>query len=482
MNKITIKRMFLFILSISYFIGSNAQIPLPTAAQVEWQKLETYAFIHFGQNTFNDVEWGYGDADPKNFNPTNFDCEQWVKALKDGGMKAVIITAKHHDGFCLWPSKYTDYTIAASPYKGGKGDIVGEVAAACRKHGLKFGVYLSPWDRHQAIYGTPEYIEYYKNQMTELLTNYGDIFEVWLDGANGGDGYYGGAREERKIDRRTYYHFDELFALIHKLQPNAVIFSDGGPGCRWVGNENGVAGETNWSFLREGVVYPGYPNNSELTSGHSDGTQWIPAECDVSIRPGWFYHAKEDSKVRTGKDLFELYLKNVGRNGNFILNVPPTKEGLIHPIDVASLAEFNNIRKHTFANDLLLHAKIKGSSNASKIESAKNTNDSNYDSYWSPKDGDASPTLNIKLKKLTPINYVVLQEYIPKGQHVEKFVVEYKNSNGAWTLLPTTEQTTTIGYKRILPIKKIETKELRVRFTSWRQNIYISEVAAYYAE
>ncbi len=472
-------RMIVFILSLFNLSTMSAQGPVPTPAQLEWQKLETYAFIHFGQNTFNDVEWGYGDADPANFNPSRLDCNQWAEVLKAGGMKGIIITAKHHDGFCLWPSKYTDYTIARSPYKGGKGDLVGEMAAACRKYGLKFGVYLSPWDRHQSFYGQPEYIDYFKNQLTELLTQYGDIFEVWLDGANGGDGYYGGACENRVIDRRTYYHYDEIFALIHKLQPNAIIFSDGGPGCRWVGNESGIAGETNWSFLRGGEVYPGYPQYRELTFGHADGTDWIPAECDVSIRPGWFYHEKENDRVRTPADLFDLYLKSVGRNGSFLLNVPPTKEGLIHPIDAASLAEYNKLVTSTFNTDLLLEAKVKGSSNASKASAAGNVLSSDYDKYWSPKTGDAKPMLTLKLKKEIEVKYFMLQEYILKGQHVSRFAVEYKASNGSWMPLPTTEQTTTIGNKRILPCKPFKAKEFRVRFIESNGQIYITKLSAF---
>jgi len=461
-----------------YGYSAAAQTPLPTKAQVEWQKMETYAFIHFGPNTFYGQEWGYGDADPKNFNPTALDCEQWVRTLKAGGMKAVIITAKHHDGFCLWPSKFTDYTIAASPYKNGKGDIVGELAAACRKYGLRFGVYLSPWDRHQASYGTDEYVDYYFNQMTELLTQYGEITEVWLDGANGGDGYYGGAREKRNIDRMTYYRFDKLCALIHQLQPNAVIFSDGGPGCRWVGNENGVAGETNWSLLRDGV-YPGYPQYSELTFGHSDGTNWVPAECDVSIRPGWFYHDREDQKVKSPQQLFDLYLKSVGRNATFLLNVPPTKEGLIHPADAASLAAYDSIRTAVFARNLLIGAKAKASSAASRATSAANALANGYDAFWMPKAGDKAPVLNVRLDKAADMSYLVLQEYIPKGQHVERFAVEYKDADGAWAPLPVTEQTTTIGYKRILKFNTIHTRELRLRLLAFRGEVCINGFEAY---
>lgn len=272
----------------------EAILPVPQEKQVNWQKMETYAFVHFGLNTFNDREWGYGDSDPKTFNPARLDCEQWVQTFVNSGMKGVILTAKHHDGFCLWPTQLTEYCIRNTPYKDGKGDIVRELSDACKKYGIKFAVYLSPWDRHQANYGTPEYVDYFYKQLHELLTNYGDVFEIWFDGANGGDGWYGGAKDARTIDRKTYYDYPRAYKMIDELQPQAVIFSDGGPGCRWVGNENGFAGATNWSFLRAGEVYPGYPKYRELQYGHADGNQWVAAECDVSIRPGWFYHPEED--------------------------------------------------------------------------------------------------------------------------------------------------------------------------------------------
>ena len=292
----------------------EAILPVPEEKQVDWQKMETYAFVHFGLNTFNDREWGYGDSEPKTFNPTKLDCEQWVKTFVESGMKGVILTAKHHDGFCLWPTQLTEYCIRNTPYKDGKGDIVGELAAACKKYGIKFAVYLSPWDRHQANYGTPEYVDYFHKQLTELMTNYGEVFEVWFDGANGGDGWYGGAKDSRTIDRKTYYNYPRIYEILDKLQPQAIVFSDGGPGCRWVGNENGFAGATNWSFLRAGEVYPGYPKYRELQYGHADGNQWVPAECDVSIRPGWFYHPEEDDRVKTVEQLTDLYYRSVGHN------------------------------------------------------------------------------------------------------------------------------------------------------------------------
>lgn len=450
------RRLITFFSLLLTTLNIFAQDILPTPSQVAWQDQETTAFIHFGPNTFNDVEWGYGDSDPALFNPVDLDCEQWVTTLKNGGMKCVILTAKHHDGFCLWPSKYTDYTIASSPYKNGKGDIVRELSDACRRHGLKFGVYLSPWDRHQAFYGTEEYIQYYRNQIRELLTQYGEIAEVWLDGANGGDGYYGGACEKRSIDGKNYYRFSELHELIYSLQPNTIIFSDAGPGCRWVGNEKGIAGETNWSFLREKEVYPGYPNYKELTFGHIDGTKWIPAECDVSIRPGWFYHSAEDSQVKTPKQLADLYMKSVGRNGLLLLNVPPMKNGLISPIDSLSLAQFNKWKNTAFSNNLLATANI-------KVSNGENDN----------------PIIEYKFKKPAEFNTLVLAEDISKGQHCARFELTYQLKSGTWLPVPVTEQTTTIGHKRILQFSPITAKRLRLRITDSMGKVSIKTFEAY---
>ena len=269
--------------------------PLPEQCQIDWQKMETYAFIHYGLNTFCDREWGYGDTDPKMFNPSRMDVDQWVKTFKEAGMKGVIMVAKHHDGFTMWPCDMTDYNINNSAYDGpknkdGKVDVIQELRNACDKYGLKMGLYLSPWDRNYAGYGTQDYIDYYYKQLEYILTNYGELFEVWFDGANGGDGYYGGAREEREIDRRTYYNFPKINEMVRKYQPNAIIFSDGGPGCRWVGNESGYASATNWAFLRIKEVYPGYPEFRTLQYGHADGDKWVPSECNTSIRPGCFDH------------------------------------------------------------------------------------------------------------------------------------------------------------------------------------------------
>ena len=459
----------------------EALAPVPSPSQLSWQQDEVWAFIHFGPNTFSDSEWGYGDADPAVFNPSRLDCEQWVRTFEAAGIKGVILTAKHHDGFCLWPSEFTDYSVAASPYKGGSGDIVGELSKACERHGLKFGIYLSPWDRHQASYGTGEYVKYYQNQLRELLTKYGKISEVWLDGANGGDGWYGGACETRNIDRRTYYDFPAIHSTIYELQPEAIIFSDGGPGCRWVGNERGIASETNWSFLRDGVVYPGYPNEKELGPGHEDGDVWIPAECDVSIRRGWFYHPEEDATVKTPEQLAKLYYRSVGRNGKLLINFPVDREGLIHPKDSASICEAFRLVSRQLENDLLAGARAGASESRGRRFAAGNVLDGRPDTYWAPKEGTLKASLEFSFKDNKKMDRVLLQENISLGQRVKGFTVEYFDGN-AWQPVRTSEEQTTIGYKRILRFEPVEASALRVTITDSRACPCISAVRAYFAE
>ena len=455
-------------------------VPLPSANQVAWQQLETYAFIHFGPNTFGDREWGYGDAPLESFNPTRLDCEQWARVCKQAGMKGIILTAKHHDGFCLWPTKFTDYSVRNTPYKDGKGDVVGELAEACRKHGLKLGLYLSPWDRHQAFYGTPLYVEYFYAQLEELLTQYGEVFEVWFDGANGGDGWYGGAKETRKIDRSTYYNYPRAWKLVGELQPKAVIFSDGGPGCRWVGNESGYADATNWSFLRIKEVYPGYERYKELQYGHEDGDAWVASECNTSIRPGWFYHEKEDGRVKSVDHLVDLYYRSVGHNGTFLLNFPVDKEGLIHPVDSAHAVDFHKRVAEELKTNLLLKASIKASSTRGNAFTTKNLTDGQFDTFWATPDGVTTATLDITLKKAQPLNRLMLSEYIPLGQRVRKFSVEYLDGK-QWLPLKVGEATTTIGYKRLLRFPTVTTKRLRVRFEDSRGPLCINGLGAYYA-
>ncbi|CDE76461.1 uncharacterized protein BN644_02055 [Bacteroides thetaiotaomicron CAG:40] len=458
----------------------EAILPVPQEKQVNWQKMETYAFVHFGLNTFNDREWGYGDSDPKTFNPARLDCEQWVQTFVNSGMKGVILTAKHHDGFCLWPTQLTEYCIRNTPYKDGKGDIVRELSDACKKYGIKFAVYLSPWDRHQANYGTPEYVDYFYKQLHELLTNYGDVFEIWFDGANGGDGWYGGAKDARTIDRKTYYDYPRAYKMIDELQPQAVIFSDGGPGCRWVGNENGFAGATNWSFLRAGEVYPGYPKYRELQYGHADGNQWVAAECDVSIRPGWFYHPEEDDKVKTVDQLTDLYYRSVGHNATLLLNFPVDRNGLIHPTDSLNAVSFHLRVQKELADNLLSSAKVSASDERGGQFKVRAVTDGKYDTYWATNDGVTTADLTFTFSQPTKMNRVMIQEYIPLGQRVKSFVVEYKKGD-QWLSVKCNEETTTVGYKRLLRFEMIETEELRIRFMDARACLCINEVGAYYA-
>ena len=453
-------------------------LPVPEPKQVEWQQMETYAFIHFGLNTFNDREWGYGDTDPKVFNPTNLDCEQWAQTLVKAGMKGVILTAKHHDGFCLWPFEGTDYSVKNSPWKNGQGNVVKELSEACKKYGLKFAVYLSPWDRHQANYGTPEYLPYFYAQLHDLLTNYGPVFEVWFDGANGGDGWYGGAKDIRTIDRKNYYNYPRIYEMLDSIQPQAIIFSDGGPGCRWVGNEKGFAGATNWSFLREGEVHPGYEKSYELQYGHADGNQWVPAECDVSIRPGWFYHPEEDDRVKSPDQLVDLYYRSVGHNATLLLNFPVDRRGLIHPVDSANAVRFHEMIQQQLKTNLVAGMTPKVSNERGGDFVASALTDDNFDTYWATEDGVTTADIEFSFDTPTRMNRMMLQEYIPLGQRVKAFVVEYLDKD-TWLPVKLNEETTTIGYKRLLRFETVETKGIRIRITDARGPLCLSNVGVY---
>ena len=453
-------------------------LPVPEPKQVEWQQMETYAFIHFGLNTFNDREWGYGDTDPKTFNPTNLDCEQWAQTLVKAGMKGVILTAKHHDGFCLWPFEGTDYSIKNSPWKNGQGNVVKELSEACKKYGLKFAVYLSPWDRHQANYGTPEYLPYFYAQLHDLLTNYGPVFEVWFDGANGGDGWYGGAKDIRTIDRKNYYNYPRIYEMLDSIQPQAIIFSDGGPGCRWVGNEKGFAGATNWSFLRKGEVHPGYDKSYELQYGHPDGNQWVPAECDVSIRPGWFYHPEEDDRVKSPDQLVDLYYRSVGHNATLLLNFPVDRRGLIHPVDSANAVRFHEMIQQQLKTNLVAGMTPKVSNERGGDFVASALTDDNFDTYWATEDGVTTADIEFSFDTPTRMNRMMLQEYIPLGQRVKAFVVEYLDKD-TWLPVKLNEETTTIGYKRLLRFETVETKGMRIRITDARGPLCLSNVGVY---
>ena len=439
--------------------------PAPSPRQLRWHELEFYGFVHFTINTFTDKEWGYGDEDPALFNPADFDAEQIVRTAKAAGMKGLILTAKHHDGFCLWPSKFTEHSVKHSPWRGGHGDVVKEISAACRKFGLKFGVYLSPWDRNRKDYGQPSYVTYFRNQLKELLTNYGPIFEVFFDGANGGDGFYGGAREVRRIDRETFYDWPATWQLVRELQPDASLFSDAGPDVRWVGNERGVAGETCWATLNKDDFVPGRADQARLNRGDRPGNSWVPAECDVSIRPGWFYHAQEDAKVRSAQNLVDLYYSSVGRGASLLINLPPDRRGRIHDNDVQALREFRRILDLTFAKDLAEGAKASaGSVRGGGLDQRflpRNVLDNRRNTYWASDDQVTTPELVLDLKREASFNVIRLREYLPLGQRVEGFALDVWRDR-KWIEVATG---TSIGNCRLVRVSPVTTSKVRLRIT-----------------
>lgn len=453
--------------------------PLPSERQLAWQQLEYYGFIHFNMNTFTNMEWGTGGESPEQFDPSELDAEQWAQVAKDAGMKSLIITAKHHDGFCLWPTKTTEHSVKNSPWKDGKGDVIKDLSEACEAHGLKFGVYLSPWDRNSGDYGKPEYVADFHEQLRELLTNYGDIFEVWFDGANGGTGYYGGANEERKIDNKTYYEWGKTTKIIRELQPDAVIFSDSGPDIRWVGNEEGYANETNWSIMRRDEIYPGWPRYKELRSGHEDGTHWLPAEADVSIRPGWYYHPAEDHQVKTLPHLLDIYYRSVGRNASLLLNLPVDDRGLVHETDVKQLMALRQQLDRDFETELAKNTVVNASDErkSSPRYGAKNVNDGNSETYWATNDTVSAASIDFEFAKPTEVNRILLQEYIPLGQRVKNFVVEAE-VDGQWREI---DGQTTIGYKRILRFEPVKASKIRVDFLDAKGPLAISNIELYRA-
>ncbi len=457
--KAVINKFCLFLLIPILFSCESVQPPkpygvIPSRPQIDWQQMEYYMFVHFGPNTFTDVEWGDGKEDPKVFNPTNVDCRQWAATAKQAGMTGIIITAKHHDGFCLWPSKFSTHTVRESPWKDGKGDLLKELSEACKEYGLKFGVYLSPWDQNHPAYGTPEYNQTFANTLNEVLSGYGDVFEQWFDGANG-EGHGG---------KKQVYDWPLFHSVVYKNQPNAVIFSDVGPGCRWMGNERGVAGKTNWSTLNITGFGPGHdaPPTEVLNMGNEGGEAWVPAETDVSIRPGWFYSPSTDEKVKTLEQLIDIYYTSVGRNSNLLLNVPPDRSGRIHYNDSVRLTDFHKAINDIFADNLIAGAEIKASNERGNQYRASNMLDENYETYWATQDNDLTPSVEINLSSNKIFNRLMLQEYIPLGQRISSFKVSYwNNKNSSWSDLL---DGTTIGYKRILRFPTVETSKLKIEF------------------
>lgn len=404
--------------------------PLPSPSQLAWQRDELAMFVHFGVNTFSDREWGDGKEDPAIFAPAALDARQWARAARAGGFRAMILTAKHHDGFCLWPTRTTEHSVRRSPFRSGGGDVVREFVDACRAEGLRPGLYLSPWDRNNPAYGdSTRYNDLYCDQLTELLTNYGALSEVWFDGANG----------EGPNGRRQVYDWPRVFALVRRLQPDAVMFSDAGPDVRWCGNENGSAGEPNWSTIDPAAVpYPGASGpgvTDALQHGNPAGNVWRPAEADTSIRPGWFYHAAEDDRVRTVDQLVDLYFKSVGRNSKLLLNVPPSRDGLLHGIDVARLAGMSDRLLTLFAVDL---------AHGRRIAPVRR--------------GASSAIFEVDLGRTVTASVVRLAEDITKGQAVAKYTLQ-GSDGGEWRVL---SSGATIGYARLDRFEPAPVRRLRV--------------------
>lgn len=450
--------------------------PIPSQEQIDWQKLETYAFIHFGLNTYNDLEWGYGNTPASTFNPVNLDCEQWVATLKQCGMKGVILTAKHHDGFCLWQTETTDYSIANSPYKNGKGDMVKELSDACKKYGLKFGLYLSPWDRNNSEYGREDYVETYHKQIDELTSNYGDLFEFWFDGANGGNGYYGGADETRSIDARKYYDYERARDTILKRHPDAMIFGGTCQTIRWVGNEQGWAGDTDWCMINPELS----DNIKHLNHGSENGTHWIPAEVDVSIRPGWFYHKREDHQVKSVAQLTDIYYRSVGHNANLLLNFPINLDGKIPALDSLRATEWHEVIVNDFKDNILKNAEVRVDNERGREFKAENVIDDDWDTYWATDDDYNFGTISFSFNKPVKMNRVVLQEYIPLGQRVKDFYMEGE-LNGKWFKINPFDTLSTIGYKRIVRFNTVELDKLIIYFEESRGPLCINNIEAYFA-
>jgi alpha-L-fucosidase len=445
-----------------------AQI-VPSPRQLAWQETEFYAFIHFGINTFTDKEWGHGDEDPALFNPTEFNAKQWVEVCQSAGMKGLIMTCKHHDGFCLCPSAYTEYSVKNSPWRGGNGDLVKEVSDACREAGIRFGVYLSPWDRHDQRYGSSLYNEYFKAQLWELLTSYGDIFCVWLDGACG----------EGPNGLKQVYDWDGYYEVIRELQPGAVI-SVCGPDVRWCGNEAGHTRESEWSVVPatlqdcekiqeesqhvdDGEFSKMVNSRDENLGGreairNAEKLVWYPAEVNTSIRPGWFYHAAEDDQVRSVDQLLDIYYKSVGGNATFLLNLPPDRRGLIHDNDAKRMAELGEILRLTYQHNLASDAHAAATETLNQDHDANRILDGNKDTYWCPQEGTEQAAIEIDMKEERTFDTIVLKEHIQSGQRIEKLRLEYLQG-GVWQPF---FACTVVGYKRICQFPKVTARHVRL--------------------
>ena len=465
------KFLFLFLLSCISLCAQTEKSygPVPSARQLQWSNMEFYLFVHFGPNTFTDLEWGKGTEPEDMFNPAQLDCRQWCRIAKAAGAKGIIITAKHHDGFCLWPSKYSAHTVAQSKWRNGKGDVLKELSEACKEYGLKMGVYLSPWDRNHPAYGTPAYNDVFVNMMKEVVQNYGPFFEFWWDGANG----------EGPNGKRQVYDWNRFEQTMRTIAPNTVVFSDIGPDIRWVGNENGIAGDPNWNLLDTASFArgEGAPPTDTLNHGNENGKNWMPTECDVSIRPGWFYHGNEDEKVKTPEQLFQLYLKSVGRGASLLLNVPPDRRGMINEHDSTALAEFKKIRDESFGNNLLANKKVtiinRGKTNYTSA--LTDHDDKTFGKLPGEKTVHTRYDMQVKFSKATKINCIVIKENIEKGQRIKKLrIVLLKNQRVIKDI-----EINTVGRKRIVTFPAEEPDSFLLIAEDAKATPIINEAEAY---
>ncbi len=454
----------------------------PTAKHLKWHQVEQYVLVHFTPTTYQNKEWGYGDADPSIFNPSDFDADAIIKAVKDGGFKGLVLVAKHHDGFCLWPTLTTPYNISGSPFRDGKGDMVREFEQACRKADIKFGLYCSPWDRNYPEYGRAEYVKAYHQQLTELYTNYGELFMTWFDGANGGDGYYGGATEKRSIVAAEYYQWDKIYDLVEKLQPTAVKFSDVGD-VRWVGNEQGFAAETSWATFTpispDGIVEPspGVLDYATSPTGTRGGVAWSPAECDVPLRRGWFYHPEQDGQSRTAEQIKDLYFKSVGRGAALDLGISPMPSGRLHLDDIRIMKTFGEWHRATFENNLAKKARVSTShKRKGKKYQAKHINDGKSTTFWSVEDDVQTPNITLQWSKPQTFDIISIQEFIALGQRIESLEVQAW-LGGTWA---TIGDATSIGVKRLIKLEKpITSNQLRIKITNSPVCPTISEIGVF---
>ena len=443
--------------------------PIPNARQIEWYHRGIIAFFHFGLNTFAEVNEGDGTASPQLFNPKGLDCNQWMRVLKNAGIPCAIIVAKHADGFCNWPTAHTNYSVKNSPWKNGKGDVVKEFTEACKAAGIKAGIYLGPHDRHDSRYGTPDYSDYYADQLSELLRNYGPIWEVWWDGAG--------------ADKLTTPFYTRWADSVRTLQPNCVVFGTKNSypfaDCRWMGNESGISGDPCWSTINPSSIRDEPDHIADLNHGEVNGKAYIPAEVDVSIRPSWFYHAEEDARVKSVADLWDLYFNSVGRNSVLLLNFPPNKEGLVSAVDAQRSDSLGQLISRTFKTNLAAGAKIKALHSRGAEYKPANMVDDAEDTYFATTDAFTTDTITFDLRSAKTFDVLQLQEVIRLGQRTTGWSVDYSANGRRWIPIPEATGKQSIGYKWLVKFRPVTARYIRLRITAGKACVAIHTFGIY---